>query len=116
MRSEQLYLTDMIEAAEAIERFVADLDRDDFLQDELRQSAVIQKILVIGEAAGEGDLVEFPFISPSHYNVRRRFLESYPLRRTEAYEQPKPNNDHSNRGADRSPQPGSTPDRDRLVS
>jgi hypothetical protein len=42
MRSEQLYLTDMIEAAEAIERFVAGLDRDDFLQDELRQSAVIQ--------------------------------------------------------------------------
>ena len=52
MRSEQLYLTDIVEAAEAIERFITGLDRDEFLQDELRQSAVIQKILVIGEAAG----------------------------------------------------------------
>lgn len=52
MRSEQLYLTDILEAADAIRRFIAGLDRGEFLQDELHQSAVIQKILVIGEAAG----------------------------------------------------------------
>ncbi|MBN1991715.1 MAG: DUF86 domain-containing protein [Anaerolineae bacterium] len=53
MRSEQQYLADMVEAAEAIARFVADIDRETFLADELRQSAVMQKIGVIGEAAGK---------------------------------------------------------------
>jgi uncharacterized protein with HEPN domain len=53
MRSEAQYLTDMVEAAEAIARFLAGVDRAAFLQDELRQSAVIQKLEVIGEAAGK---------------------------------------------------------------
>jgi uncharacterized protein with HEPN domain len=43
----------MIEAAEAIACFIADIDGADFLNDGLRQSAVIQKIEVIGEAAGK---------------------------------------------------------------
>ena len=64
MRSDQQYLTDMIEAAEAIARFIADIDGTDFLNDELRQSAVMQKIEVIGEAAGK--------ISPE---LRERYLE-----------------------------------------
>lgn len=51
MRSEQLYLTDILEAADAIGRFIAGIAYDDFMNDEMRQSAVIQKILVIGEAA-----------------------------------------------------------------
>ncbi len=51
MRSEKLYLTDIVEAAEAINRFLAGVEYDDFVNDEMRQSAVIQKILVIGEAA-----------------------------------------------------------------
>jgi len=51
MRSEKLYLTDIVEAADAIERFVAGVEIDEFKQDDMRQSAVIQKILVIGEAA-----------------------------------------------------------------
>ena len=50
MRSERQYLTDMVEAAEAIARFLTGIDREMFLADELRQSAVIQKIEVIGEA------------------------------------------------------------------
>lgn len=53
MRSERQYLTDMVEAADAIARFLAGLDRDTFLADELRQSAVIQKIGGMGEAAGK---------------------------------------------------------------
>ena len=52
MRSEKLYLTDIVEAAEAIGRFVAGVDHDGFVNDEMRHSAVIQKILIIGEAAG----------------------------------------------------------------
>jgi len=51
MRPEKLYLLDIIEAAEAISRFCETIHEDDFLQDELRQSAVLQKLIVIGEAA-----------------------------------------------------------------
>ena len=51
MRPEKLYLVDMLEAADAIHRFIAPLTEDDFLQDELRQSGVLQKLIVIGEAA-----------------------------------------------------------------
>ena len=51
MRPEKLYLVDIAEAAEAIRRFCATLHEDEFLQDELRQSAVLQKLIVIGEAA-----------------------------------------------------------------
>jgi len=42
-----------VEAAEAIGRFLSGINREAFLQDELRQSAVIQKLGVIGEAAGK---------------------------------------------------------------
>jgi uncharacterized protein with HEPN domain len=51
MRPEVLYPTDMVEAADAIERFIAAGNRDDFLEDEILQSAVLQKLIVIGEAA-----------------------------------------------------------------
>lgn len=51
MRPEILYLTDMVEAADAIARFLDDVERGAFLNDELRQSAVLQKLIVIGEAA-----------------------------------------------------------------
>jgi uncharacterized protein with HEPN domain len=44
MRSEEQYLTDMVEAADAIACFLSGVGREEFLQDELRQSAVIQKI------------------------------------------------------------------------
>ncbi len=53
MRSEEQYLTDIVEAADAIARFISGIEPEAFLQDELRQSAVIQKIEVIGEAAGK---------------------------------------------------------------
>ena len=51
MRPEELYLTDMVEAADAIQRFIQGIRRDDFLHDEVCQSAVLQKLIVIGEAA-----------------------------------------------------------------
>jgi uncharacterized protein with HEPN domain len=50
MRREELYLTDIIEAADAIERFFKDVDKNTFLKDELLQSAVLQKLTIIGEA------------------------------------------------------------------
>jgi uncharacterized protein with HEPN domain len=51
MRPEQLYLTDIVEAADAIAEFVAGLDETAFYQDAKTQSAVLQKLIVIGEAA-----------------------------------------------------------------
>lgn len=51
MRSDRLYLTDMVEATEAIADFVRGVEQDDFLRSELRKSAVLQKLIVIGEGA-----------------------------------------------------------------
>jgi len=41
----------MLDAADAIEQFMDGVQKDDFAKDELRQSAVIQKLSVIGVAA-----------------------------------------------------------------
>lgn len=51
MRREALYLVDIVEAADAVHRFVEGVEREDFFNDEMRQSAVLQKLTVIGEAA-----------------------------------------------------------------
>jgi uncharacterized protein with HEPN domain len=40
-----------VEAAQAIERFISGVQPKDFAADELRRSAVLQKLIVIGEAA-----------------------------------------------------------------
>jgi uncharacterized protein with HEPN domain len=52
MRHDRLYLADIVAAADAIARFIADMEGDsDFFTDELRQNAILQKLIVIGEAA-----------------------------------------------------------------
>jgi len=51
MRPERLYLQDILDACEAIDRFLQRTDEIAFMQDELVQSAVLQKLIVIGEAA-----------------------------------------------------------------
>jgi uncharacterized protein with HEPN domain len=51
MRREELYLTDIVEAADAIQRFLKNIEQNTFLQNELLQSAVLQKLMIIGEAA-----------------------------------------------------------------
>jgi len=50
MRREALYLDDIVEAGEAIARFLEGVDRAAFLTSELIQSAVLQKLTVMGEA------------------------------------------------------------------
>jgi uncharacterized protein with HEPN domain len=50
MRSSELYLTDIVEAADAIEEFTSDVEFGDFVRDDMRRSAVVQKLTVIGEA------------------------------------------------------------------
>ncbi len=51
MRPDELYLRDILAAAAAIERFLKGIEPRRFLDDELLQSAVLQKLTVIGEAA-----------------------------------------------------------------
>jgi uncharacterized protein with HEPN domain len=51
MRPEVLYLTDMVKAADAIRRFLSNVSREKFLEDEILQSAILQKLIVIGEAS-----------------------------------------------------------------
>ena len=51
MRREELYLTDMVEAADAISQFLRGVERDSFLCNDLLQSAVLQKLTIIGEGA-----------------------------------------------------------------
>ncbi len=51
MRTERLYLHDIIEAADAITRFVRGLDQQTFIQDGLVYSAVAYQLMIIGEAA-----------------------------------------------------------------
>jgi uncharacterized protein with HEPN domain len=51
MRPDDLYLRDMPAAAAAIDRFLKGVEPQRFLDDELLQSAVLQKLTVIGEAA-----------------------------------------------------------------
>ena len=51
MRPEKLFLVDILEASDAIARFIKQVSADEFLRDELRQSGVLQKLIVIGEAA-----------------------------------------------------------------
>ena len=51
MRSDDLYLSDIVQAADSIARFVEGLDEDRFIGDDLVRSAVLHKLTVIGEAA-----------------------------------------------------------------
>ena len=51
MRREELYLTDIVEAADAIHQFLAGVEQDSFLQNDLLRSAVLQKLIIIGEGA-----------------------------------------------------------------
>ena len=53
MRPEKLYLTDIVEAARAIKKFIAGADIEEFERNEMMNSAVLQKLTVIGEAASK---------------------------------------------------------------
>lgn len=52
MRRERLYLADILEATDHIASFIANANFDKFSRSELLRSAVVQKLAVIGEAAG----------------------------------------------------------------
>ncbi len=51
MRDEALYLDDILEAGQQLQRFLNGVTVEKFLKDDLLQSAVVHKLTVIGEAA-----------------------------------------------------------------
>ena len=51
MRREDLYLSDILEAGDAIQKFLSGIDRNTFIHSDLIRSAVLQKLTIIGEAA-----------------------------------------------------------------
>ena len=53
MKDDRIFLLHILEAIEKIEKFVKDVDYDDFLENDLVQSAVIRQIEIIGEAASK---------------------------------------------------------------
>jgi len=50
MRDYKLYLKDILEAIESIEKFVEDISFEEFREDDKTASAVIRKFEIIGEA------------------------------------------------------------------
>ena len=52
MQRDELYLADIVEAAQAIATFLAEAQEQEFAGNDLLRSAVLQKLIVIGEAAG----------------------------------------------------------------
>jgi uncharacterized protein with HEPN domain len=51
MRRDELYLSDIMEAADSVAAFIASCDRAAFVDNDLLRSAVLHKLTVIGEAA-----------------------------------------------------------------
>jgi len=51
MRREDLYLADIVEAADSIEHFLHGVEKDTFLQNDLLRSGILHKLTIIGEAA-----------------------------------------------------------------
>ncbi|HEY3329456.1 MAG TPA: HepT-like ribonuclease domain-containing protein [Capsulimonadaceae bacterium] len=53
MRRDELYITDIFKAARAISRFIGGMDNAQFLNpaEDLIQSAILQKLTIIGEAS-----------------------------------------------------------------
>ena len=51
MRSDCLYLEDIVEAADAIAVFLEGRSQESFVSDDMLRSAVLQKLAIIGECA-----------------------------------------------------------------
>jgi uncharacterized protein with HEPN domain len=51
MRSEALYLTDILEATRSLELFLEDVSKEEFISNDMLRSSVVHKLTIIGEAA-----------------------------------------------------------------
>jgi len=50
-RNYELYLRDILEAAQRIERYIAEVDKDSFKADDMRVDGVLFNLMTVGEAA-----------------------------------------------------------------
>lgn len=50
-RDERLYLAEIAQACDAVERFTAEFQKQKFVTDEIARSAVVHQLTIIGEAA-----------------------------------------------------------------
>ena len=53
MKDPLVYIHHILECIDEIEKFSSDLTQNDFIESSEKQSAVIRKLTVIGEAAGQ---------------------------------------------------------------
>ena len=53
MRSERLYLIDIVQATDDIERFLGATEESDFYADDILKTAIVHKLMLIGEAASK---------------------------------------------------------------
>lgn len=53
MRREKLYLSDMVEAATAINAFTDGVTFEKFMESDVVKSAVLMKLIIVGEAASK---------------------------------------------------------------
>lgn len=53
MRREKLYLVDIVAATKSIGEFISGVTMEQFLADDQRKSAVLYKLMIIGEAASK---------------------------------------------------------------
>ena len=53
MRDEYLFLGDIVDAAEAIQRYLSGVDQEKFMADEILQGAILNKLTIVGEAASK---------------------------------------------------------------
>lgn len=81
MRREELYLADILEACDDLAEFTAGISYHAFLDDKLRMSAVMQKLMVIGEAAArvsEEFRASHPEVEwPAIAGLRNRLVHGY---------------------------------------
>lgn len=81
MRSDEALLLDMLIAARKIMRFLDDMNEDEFVADDMAQSAVIRELQVIGEAArftSAETRDTYPQIDwPAMVGMRNRLVHGY---------------------------------------
>src|SRR5687768_6018376 len=53
MRTERLYLQDILDSAGEIGEFILGIAKDEFLSNKMLQAAVLQKLMIIGEASSK---------------------------------------------------------------
>jgi len=70
-----LHLTDILENIDAVSQFIDGIQLDDFRRDELRKSAVLQKLVAIGVAASNINLSKYKIYGIEKF--RRSGLKAY---------------------------------------